>query len=103
MTGCAEGKGLRLECLRADFVAKLRNRTKVEMSAIDECGKRLPSEPLGGCLGYRQIWLNQPDLSCQNHSVYSAWIKGRQGLNGTDQRTTNAVGFEQTRHHHAPG
>ena len=52
---CASGNALQIECLRADFLAKLRNRTRVEMSAIDECGRRAPSEALASCLGYRTL------------------------------------------------
>ena len=54
---CSDGKALRAECLRADFVAKLRNRTRHEMSLLDDCTKKAGSngEGLGGCLGLRTL------------------------------------------------
>ena len=49
---CSDGKGLRTECLRGDFVAKLHNRTRAEMAKLDDCAKqsgvrgwRLPGHP----------------------------------------------------------
>jgi hypothetical protein len=81
---CAEGKALKVDCLRADFVAKLRNRTRVEMAAMDECVRHTPNEPLGACLGYRTLSQKKLYKALEDHafvyrSVYvehvQVWLK----------------------------
>ncbi len=78
---CASGGALQLECLRADFVAKLRNRTRVEMGAIDECARRSPFEPLGSCLGYRtlsqkKLYKALEDRAFVYRSLYAEHLQG---------------------------
>ena len=53
---CSDGKALRVECLRADFVSKLRNSTRHEMNVLDYCAhKSAAGEALGSCLGLRTL------------------------------------------------
>ena len=62
-TKCA-GADSRLDvnCLRDDFQAKLRNRTRTEMRALDACPK---DESLGTCLGF-----NIPESQTTPKKVY---------------------------------
>ena len=78
---CAEGSALNLDCLRADFLAKLRNRTRAEMSAIDECARRMPTETLGSCLGYRTLSQKKLYKAMEDHAyVYrSVYVEHLQG------------------------
>ena len=66
---------LQLDCLRADFVAKLRNRTRTEMAEMDACARTAPTEPLGTCLklgilGQRKLYKRMEDHAFIYRSIY---------------------------------
>ncbi|KAL1499320.1 hypothetical protein AB1Y20_011528 [Prymnesium parvum] len=73
---CARGeKALSADCLRLDFAAKLRNRTRTEMAEIDACARGAPGEPLGACLqlailGQRKLYKRMEDHAFIYRSVY---------------------------------
>jgi len=67
-TKCADGKVLKPECLRADFLAKLRNRSLTEMGTIDDCARRMPAEPLTTCLGYRTLSQKKLYKAMEDHA-----------------------------------
>ena len=80
---CADSQShtLNVDCLRLDFLAKLRNRTRTEMGAMDECARRQPSEPLGACLGYRTLSQKKLYKALEDHAflyrtVYAEHLQG---------------------------
>ena len=82
--GHGDGKPIDLECLQADYVAKMRNRTRLEMSEIDACRRRMPSEALGSCLGLgtlgqRKLYKKMEDAAFVYRSIYhdhlQHWLK----------------------------
>ena len=78
---CSDGKGLRTECLRGDFVAKLHNRTRAEMAKLDDCAKQSGAEGLGGCLGIRtlsqrKLYKQMEDSSYIYRSIYFEHLQG---------------------------
>lgn len=79
---CSDGKSLKAECLRADFVAKLRNRTRSEMAALDECARKgLASEGLGNChglrtLSQRKLYKMMEDTAYVFRTVYVEHLQG---------------------------
>jgi hypothetical protein len=55
-TRCSDGAALKLDCLRADFAGKLRNRTRSEVGRLEECAKKQEGgDGLGNCLGLRTL------------------------------------------------
>ena len=74
---CARNeKSLAPECLRLDFFAKLRNRTRTEMAEIDACGRGSPADnTLGACLklgilGQRKLYKRMEDHAFVYRSIY---------------------------------
>jgi len=72
---CSSGAGLDAACLRADFEAKLRNRTSREVSELDACRRRTPGEPLANCLGLgilgqRKLYKKMEDAAYIYRSLY---------------------------------
>ena len=82
--GGHDGKPMALECLQADFVAKLRNRTRLEMAEIEACRRHMPSETLSSCLGLgtlgqRKLYKKMEDGAFVYRSIYHEhlqhWLK----------------------------
>ena len=82
--GHGDGKPMDLECLQADYVAKMRNRTRLEMAEIDACRRRMPGEALGSCLGLgtlgqRKLYKKMEDAAFVYRSMYhdhlQHWLK----------------------------
>ena len=72
------------ECLRQDWVSKLRNRTRLEMAEIEACRRTMPSESLGSCLGLgtlgqKKLYKKMEDGAFVYRSMYHEhlqhWLK----------------------------
>jgi hypothetical protein len=87
---CNDGRGsLRIDCLRSDFIAKLRNRTRSEMAMLDKCAKEQlaagqAAEGLGAChglrtLSQRKLYKLMEDVAYLYRTVYvehlQTWLK----------------------------
>lgn len=87
---CNDGRNaLRIDCLRADFVSKLRNRTRTEMQVLDRCVREQAmssqaSEGLGNCHGLRtlsqkKLYKLMEDVAYLYRSIYvehlQNWLK----------------------------
>ena len=78
--GGHDGKPMALECLQADFVAKLRNRTRLEMAEIEACRRHMPSETLSSCLGLetlgqRKLYKKMEDSAFVYRSMCGSAVK----------------------------
>ena len=70
-----DGHAMDAECLRGDFVGKLRNRTRLEMAELDDCRRTAPGEPLASCLGLgtlgqRKLYKKMEDSAFVYRSMY---------------------------------